>query len=492
MLKKSVCLAVLCALASTCWGAADEVRYFAIFMDGVKVGHCLETRRVEGERVFSTSLMTFTTERMGVPLTMAVSQEALETVQGTPISFKTVMDMSLMSQVVEGKIGPDGKLTVTIGGAQQIMDWPPGALMVEGVYLLQKRHGLKPGTVYSFVQFDTTSLRGVKTVVRVINRKPVDVLGKQEMLWEVRTEAEGLESVFYYDDDLKVRKSLMNEGGMNLEIVACSKEYALTASGSVDLLAKVLVSSPHPLEGLAGAASASYRLVPKNQGKLSVPSLANQKVLSDPAGLTVVVTAQQPPPATAMPYAGTNKSALQALKPTAYLNSDRTEVAALALQAVGNTTDAAEAVRRIEGFVHQYIGSKGYDVGYANAAEVVTSKTGDCTEHAVLAAAMCRAVGIPARVVAGMAYAQQLEGQQHVFCPHAWVMAYLGERWVQFDPTFPGGYDLGHIALASGDGAPADYLNLAKVMGAFRIEAVTVRAKPSAASAPTGQRSSPD
>jgi transglutaminase-like putative cysteine protease len=68
----------------------------------------------------------------------------------------------------------------------------------------------------------------------------------------------------------------------------------------------------------------------------------------------------------------------------------------LAHKAVGDAKDAAQAARRIESFVARYIDNKSMSVGYASAAEVVESRQGDCSEFAVLTAALCRAVGIPA------------------------------------------------------------------------------------------------
>ena len=69
-----------------------------------------------------------------------------------------------------------------------------------------------------------------------------------------------------------------------------------------------------------------------------------------------------------------------------------------------------EAVRRIESFVARYIDNKSMSVGYASAVEVVESRQGDCSEFAVLTAALCRAVGIPAQVVVGIAYVKEFAG----------------------------------------------------------------------------------
>ena len=150
----------------------------------------------------------------------------------------------------------------------------------------------------------------------------------------------------------------------------------------------------------------------------------------------------------------------------------------LARRAVGDTSDAAEAARRIEAFVADYVTDKSLSVGYASAAEVAVSRQGDCTEHAVLTAAMCRAVGIPAQVVTGLAYVSQWRDFKSGFGGHAWTQVYIGDKWVGIDAAFKsagfGGYDAGHIALAVGNGNPEDFLSLVNTMGQFKIEKVTV------------------
>ncbi len=95
-----------------------------------------------------------------------------------------------------------------------------------------------------------------------------------------------------------------------------------------------------------------------------------------------------------------------------------------------------------------------------------------------MTAAMCRAVGIPAQVVVGIAYVEDFAGLQG-FGGHAWTQAYVGGKWVGLDAAFKGtgrgGYDAGHIALAAGGGEPADFLNMASILGQFKIDKVTVK-----------------
>jgi hypothetical protein len=116
---------------------------------------------------------------------------------------------------------------------------------------------------------------------------------------------------------------------------------------------------------------------------------------------------------------------------------------------------------------------KDLTVGYATAAEVATARQGDCTEHAVLAAAMCRAAGIPAQVVTGLAYVGEFAGRKNVFVPHAWFRAWIGGQWIDYDAALRR-FDAGHIALMAGDGDPGEFFGAIGTLGQFRIESVKV------------------
>jgi transglutaminase-like putative cysteine protease len=111
---------------------------------------------------------------------------------------------------------------------------------------------------------------------------------------------------------------------------------------------------------------------------------------------------------------------------------------------------------------------------------VAASKQGDCSEFAVLAAAMCRSVGIPTQVVVGVAYVSDIAGRQG-FRAHVWMRAYMGDKWIGFDPAFKaiglGGYGAGHIALAIGDGEPGDFFKLETTLARFKIEKLIVNRK---------------
>jgi hypothetical protein len=88
--------------------------------------------------------------------------------------------------------------------------------------------------------------------------------------------------------------------------------------------------------------------------------------------------------------------------------------------------------------------SVGFGSAFASALEVLRSRSGDCSEHAVLAAALCRAVGVPSRVVSGIVHA---DGR---FAYHMWIEVWAGGDWYALDPTIgAGSVDATHIKLAA-------------------------------------------
>jgi transglutaminase-like putative cysteine protease len=117
--------------------------------------------------------------------------------------------------------------------------------------------------------------------------------------------------------------------------------------------------------------------------------------------------------------------------PTSGIDSSNSEIRTLALKTIGGETNAYLAACKIRDWVYRNIR---YDTKYVpmDAIAILKAKSGVCTHHAVLFTALCRAVGIPARLVDGFCY--DPDPQSSSFCQHEWAECYVGE-WVAFDPT---------------------------------------------------------
>jgi hypothetical protein len=464
--------------ATSAASAADEEQYAAVFLGGKKVGHMHLVRTVADGQVTTTNSMKMSLSRGPAAVGVTSVEKSVETLDGKPLSFKTVQLMGAMSTTVEGTLGEDGKLkvkTTAVGTVkEQEMDWPKDALMSEGLRLQSLAKGLKEGTSYTARMFDISSLRAMDANITIGPVVSVDLLGRVVKLSEVVAVLSSpmgkLTVTTYVDEKQDALKTITSILGMNMEILACNKEFALSPNDTAtDFFDKILVASPSPLKNLKAARGFTYKVEPIGKAALEFPT-TDEQTSAPGEGKTVLLTVRPIPLAKgeAFPYTGKDANLLGAMKPTKFLQSDDKRVAALAVQAVGDAKDSAEAAARIEKFVRKYISKKDLSVGYASAAEVVESRQGDCTEHAVLVAALCRASGIPAQVVMGIAYVPSFGNKKDVFGPHAWARAWVGGRWVSLDAALDG-FDAGHITMGCGDGDPSDFFGVVNLLGNVKV-----------------------
>ena len=479
---------IVLQLGVLAWGQTDDLEYYAVFLDGTKVGHAIHNRVVAGEQVTTTDMVSMTINRLGQAVSLKTKETCVETAAGQPISFAAEQDMGIVTMKTEGIIGKDGTVrtrTMGMGAVQEgNMVWPNGAVMAEGLRLIELKKKLNEGTTYEVSLFTPGMMTAINTRVKVGAKQDVDLLGrvlkltKVEMVMSMSGAGE-IVSTSYVDEQLRALKSIMPLAGMNVEMLACEKEFSMSNNQPAEIVDKMFLASPEPIENVSSAKSITYYIKPTAQpANLTIPSSDNQRIQKLEDGTVVVkVEPVSMPTGGIFPYKGTDANIAEAIKPGRFLQSDDANIIALAKQAVGDTKDSAEAATRIEAFVAKYVKNISMSVGYASASEVAASRRGDCSEFAVLCAAMCRSAGIPARVTVGVAYVNDFEGRTG-FGGHAWTEAYIGDKWVGLDSAFKAGglgkFDAGHIALASGDGEPANFFNMATSLGKFRIEKITV------------------
>ena len=102
---------IVLQLAVLAWGRADDFEYYAVFVDGAKVGHAIHSRVVTGEQVTTTETVNMTLNRMGKTVLLKTKEICVETVKGEPISFATEQDMGMVTMKTEGTIGKSGQVS---------------------------------------------------------------------------------------------------------------------------------------------------------------------------------------------------------------------------------------------------------------------------------------------------------------------------------------------------------------------------------------------
>ena len=108
-------------------------------------------------------------------------------------------------------------------------------------------------------------------------------------------------------------------------------------------------------------------------------------------------------------------------------------IQALAKQIVGGETNAYKAACKLRAWVHgNIVYTDGADMP-KSALAILEAKKGVCMDFSILYAALARASGIPTKVVVGLVYGTEQDGD--VFSFHAWNESYVGE-WVAMEPTW--------------------------------------------------------
>jgi hypothetical protein len=141
------------------------------------------------------------------------------------------------------------------------------------------------------------------------------------------------------------------------------------------------------------------------------------------------------------------------------------EIVKLARQLRGKDRDARVVAERINRWVHDSIADR-ITFGVPNATQVLKSRSGDCNEHTQLFVALARAVGLPARIAAGLAY---VDGK---FYYHTWPEILLRD-WVAVDPTF-GQFPADAAHLRFTVGGLSRQTELLRLMGNLKIDVLAI------------------
>jgi transglutaminase-like putative cysteine protease len=161
--------------------------------------------------------------------------------------------------------------------------------------------------------------------------------------------------------------------------------------------------------------------------------------------------------------------------------------------------------------VHEHISSKHLSTAYASASETARTGSGDCTEHAVLLAAVLKARSIPARVCHGLVYVElggnAISGESEEtqaaavgadgavdpavdggasataggggggkgqFGWHMWTQGMVNGRWLDFDATLHVPFSVGHVLVGtssmSDKEAHNNHMQMAALIGNLEID----------------------
>ncbi len=453
--------------------AGGEEHWFAIRLDGRKIGLAHHERLIEHDgTIRSRQRMELALERSGVRIGVSTREESVEAADGRPIALAGETAFGGQSlQRYQGEIDA-GLLRVRLSGpageSRRELPWPEGATLSEGLRRALSR--LEPGQSAEASLFVGDLLETVPVRLRAIARETVELpeLGPVVLL-RVEQEAElpgqRVVSTLWIDERGIARKMSMPLLGSRIEMLACSRACAEAPSEVAGIFERSLAAAPAGTARLDRSRPWIYRIRPLDGGEIALPSSAGQLARWVDGEWIVEVR----PGASG---SGEAPPGPEFLASNRWIESDHEEIQRFARRAIGRARLPAEQMRALEAAVATHIREKSLAVGYASALETLRSRSGDCTEHALLLAAAGRALGIPTRVATGLVFSPAFGEAREVFVPHAWTQAWIDGRWVDFDAAQKG-FGGGHLLLGAGDGDPWRFAEGINQLG--RLEIVEVR-----------------
>jgi hypothetical protein len=234
--------------------------------------------------------------------------------------------------------------------------------------------------------------------------------------------------------------------GVTLIAKATDRDTALQPHAAYRVLPNVMTRSPFRILEPATEGHIRYRFGFRDGIEFSLPQTGEQRVTAEPGFATVDICEG------CGPGLATDAATLaDALKPTAWLQSDHPKLKAIADPIAKLPISDTRKMEMLLDKARPYLGTIDF-TGHYSALETLSRRSGDCTEASVLLAALGRAAGIPTRVANGLVYSREsYHGVANAFMPHSWTLAFADGKWRSFDLALDK-FDSTHIALTVGDG----------------------------------------
>ena len=289
------------------------------------------------------------------------------------------------------------------------------------------------------------------------------------------------------DADQRVVMVAFDMQGLSQVSRLADKDVVNTAFVAPEMSGRSIIVPDRPIESINRVKQAVYELHADAISKEHLPMRSRHQrvVLIEPGKARVTVDLSAAPRPAAK--AGEPDRPGQAYRASSVMiDYNDPAVQALAIKAkkgLGKTPkpiDLAQACRRV---VAGHLTGTSLVIADGTASEAARTRSGDCTESAVLLAALLRFHGIPSRCVTGLVYsAQPFAGKSDVFVYHmgtqAWIEGADGPGyWLDLDAAM-GKYSAGHLALGAstmGADAPADQAALLPFMQELKIKVIKTK-----------------
>ena len=416
-------------------------QWFLVLLNGERIGwgHQSEERiQRDGTPLVVTRQQVQMAIRRGEEITRQQLQlETTTTVSGELRDFSQTETSGPSTTTITGRLVPGG-LSIERGTTTTTIPWNPeqGGFFSVTRSLLQSP--LHAGETRTVTELTPQVLQASDVVLTALKEESVVTPGGIKQLLKVRRTdplpTGELVSWMWIDSQGTVHAVRIE--GIELWQFLATRELAEQPleDPSGDLLGALMVPVNQPLENPRQARQVRYQL---HLERPVTPALSNDsfQTVTRLDRQTYQIDVHPPGPASVLEQ--------QPLEPddghlasSAMIQSGDPAISRQAARILPETEDRWQLALALEKHVHMLIDRKDYSQAFASALDVLESRQGDCTEHAVLLAALCRAREIPTRIAVGLVY---VPGNSPGYGYHMWNEVWIGDRWIGLDATAAGG-----------------------------------------------------
>jgi len=423
-----ICLLIFCI------GVNAEDLWYSIFLKNHKIGYSHIIKKTTGKKTLIIDSTKLTVSRNQKQVRQILVIESEFNKDFSPISFSSKKFQEGQTEfIIQGKFHKNEFKIVNLKDSNSIyqsFEIDSNCYLSSTLPYIAAKGGIIAGSRYFISIIDELGGRIIPCSVFVGNRFRYN---KNEGFY-----------LTYTLDGGKIESWISQEGHLiksisgDLSIIKTSKQKALTINRIIDLFAIFQI----PVKGKINRNKLRVKFK-GIKGPFNLIQSKRQKKLDD--GSWIISKGSRP-----QTYTKPNLDTLaNYLKPTPYIESENKVLKTRALAIVKKETDPVKKLEKLNNWVFKWIKTKDHGLIMATALEAYEKKQGDCSEHAFLLSALCKAVDIPTRLILGIA-----GNKKNQFTFHMWIEAFVGE-WVEVDPTwkqFP--IDSNHFSVERTIGNP--------------------------------------
>ena len=444
---------------------ADSESWMSIYFQNQKVGYAEESLAKTGDGYTVNQNTYLRMKLMGQVQELRTLTSARLTENMGLVSFNFFMSAGPVRYQLSGRLnGLVLELTSMTGGYtnQSSIELDSIPRLASGVLPYVAQQGLKKGQRFKVPVFDPSTLSTKAVVVAVEDTEKVLIEGQELETFRIRQDYMDTQSYTWVDS---AGRPVKEEGLLGLSMVRTSEEKAYEGlTGKADL-ADVVEATSAPVVGTIDNPR-EVRMVKVRLSGLDFEGFeldgGRQKLTGDLLEITREKIDLKNE--VKLPIQGVEFK--HELLPTTFIQSRDPKIMDQAKRITAGAKSPLKIIGLINDWVFDYL-EKRPTMSVPSAVDVLETRVGDCNEHAVLAAALLRASGIPTRVTVGVLY---YAGR---FYYHAWLEVYWGQ-WMAIDPLLgqmPA--DASHIRFLTG--GLARQTDMIRVIGRLHIEVLESR-----------------